>query len=112
MMFQNDEFVKVCKYSELQEKQGKQFFVDDVEIALIKVDGKVYALSNICPHQKTHLIHEGFVEDGKITCPIHGWQFDLSTGNLAEGRKGLDSYEVKIIGEDVLVKAVKKSFNW
>jgi NAD(P)H-dependent nitrite reductase small subunit len=105
-------FTKLCKYDELKEKSGKRFFVDDVEIALFKVNNEVFALSNICPHQKTHLMHEGFIEDDKVICPIHGWQFELSTGNLAPDRKGLDSYEVKIIGDEIYVKVIKKELKW
>lgn len=107
-----EDFVKICEYSKLKEKIGRQFFVDDVEIAVFKIDGKVYALSNICPHQKTHLIYEGEIENDKVLCPIHGWEFELSTGNLANGRKGLDTYEVKIIDDDVYVRVTKKSLNW
>lgn len=105
-------YSKVCSYNELKEKVGKRFFVDDVEIALFKVDGNIFALSNICPHQKTHLMHEGFIEEGKVVCPVHGWKFDLSTGNLAPGRKGLDSYDVKVVNNDVLVKVTKKEPKW
>ncbi|MEG8947637.1 nitrite reductase small subunit NirD [Rosettibacter firmus] len=107
-----NEFIKVCKYSDLKEKTGKQFFVKDIEIALFKVDGKVYALSNICPHQKTHLMHEGIIEDGKVICPVHGWEFDLQTGNLAKGRKGLEVYDVKIDDDYVYVKVREKNFIW
>lgn len=105
-------FTKICRYDELKEKTGRRFFVDDVEIALFKVEEKIYALSNICPHQKTHLIHEGFIEEGKVTCPVHGWQFALLTGRLADGRKGLDSFEVKIIDNVVYVKVTEKKLNW
>lgn len=105
-------FTKICKYEDLKEKSGKRFFVEDVEIALFKVNKEIYALSNICPHQKTHLMHEGFIEEDKVICPIHGWQFELSTGNLAPGRKGLDTYEVKIIGDDIYVKVIKKELKW
>ncbi len=111
-MIQNEGFEKICKYSELKEKTGKQFFVDDVEIALFKVNGKVYALSNICPHQKTHLMHEGEIEDDKVLCPIHGWKFNLSSGNLVNGGKGLDTYEVRIDDDYVYVKVSKKSQKW
>lgn len=107
-----DGYSKVCSYDELKEKIGKRVFVDDFEIALFKVDGNVYAFSNICPHQKTHLMHEGFIEDGNVFCPIHGWKFDLATGNLAPGRKGLDTYSVKVIENEVFVKVVKKELKW
>ena len=105
-------YTKVCTLSELKEKTGKQIFVDDIEIALFKVDNKVYALSNICPHQQTHLIHEGFIENGKVTCPVHGWMFELETGNLAQNRRGLQTYEVTIIENSVCVKVFDKKFNW
>ncbi|MBI1936592.1 MAG: nitrite reductase small subunit NirD [Ignavibacteriales bacterium] len=105
-------YTKICRYDELKEKIGRRFFVDDVEIALFKVEDKIYALSNICPHQKTHLIHEGFIEEGKVTCPVHGWQFELQSGRLAQDRKGLDSFEVKIIDNDIYVKVTEKKLNW
>ncbi|MCX7797699.1 MAG: nitrite reductase small subunit NirD [Melioribacter sp.] len=106
------EFIEICRIEDLKEKVGKQFFVEDLEIAVFKVDGQIYALSNICPHQKIHLIHEGLVEDGKVYCPVHGWQFDLRNGNLANGRRGLDIYEVKVIDGNVYIRANKKQYNW
>lgn len=111
-MNQLEEFVKICKVNDLKENIGKRFLVDDVEVAVFKVNGEVYALSNICPHQHTHLIYEGFVENGKVACPLHGWEFDLKTGNMAEGRKGLNCFNVKVIDGEVFVKVFKKEFNW
>ena len=105
-------FHKICKLSGLQEKTGKRFFVDDVDIAVFKVDGKIYALSNICLHQKAQVIYDGFVEDGKVTCPVHGWQFELATGKIPNGVSGLAPYEVKIKKDDVYVKVFKKELNW
>jgi len=107
-----DGFVKVCKDSELKEKIGRRFFVDDVDVALFKVDGQIYALNNVCIHQKAAIIYDGFIEDGKITCPSHGWQFNLKTGKVPHGIKGLDSYEVKVIGDEIFVKVFKKELRW
>lgn len=105
-------FSKVCKYSDLKEKLGKRFIVDDVDVALFKVDGKIYALSNMCIHQKAAIIYDGFIEDGKVSCPAHGWQFDLATGRVPNAVKGLDPYEVKIIDDDVYVKVYPKRMRW
>ena len=55
-----------------------------VEIAVFKIDSKVFALSNICPHQHTALIYDGFVEDGCVVCPAHGWKFNLRTGKTTK----------------------------
>lgn len=108
----NDDFVKVCSVSDLKENEGKRFFVNDVDVALFKVGGRIHALCNVCPHQKSALIYDGFIEDGKVICPAHGWEFVLETGNLPTGRKGLDKYEVKVIDDQVYVKAYPKKMNW
>ncbi|WKZ68695.1 MAG: Rieske 2Fe-2S domain-containing protein [Melioribacteraceae bacterium] len=105
-------FSKVCKVDDLKEKVGKRFFIYDIEVAVFKVDGKIYALNNICPHQHSALIYDGFIEDCKVICPAHGWEFNLSDGKMDNNRKGLDSYEVKIIDDYVYVKVFKKELNW
>ena len=75
-------FKKICSINDLKEEIGKQIFIDDVEVALFKLKGEVFAVSNICPHQQTHLIYDGYIEGAKVVCPVHGWMFDLKTGNL------------------------------
>ena len=49
------------------------------EIAIFNIDGEFYALENLCPHQGGPL-GEGDIEDSCVTCPWHGWQFDIATG--------------------------------
>jgi NAD(P)H-dependent nitrite reductase small subunit len=112
MINDKDGFKKICKVSDLREKEGKRFLVDDVDIAVFKVDGNIYALSNICAHQHTPLIYDGFIEKSKVVCPVHGWEFDLETGNLENGRRGLKSFDVKVLDDDVYVNTEKKEFNW
>jgi nitrite reductase/ring-hydroxylating ferredoxin subunit len=111
-MNQDDDYFKVCKYSDLKEKRGSRFFINDTDIALFKADGIIYALSNICLHQKAGIIYDGFIEDGMVTCPAHGWQYELATGKIRGGIKGLDSFEVKIAGDDVFVKIIEKKLRW
>lgn len=105
-------FTRICSFIELKEHAGKRFVFEDLELALFKLEGKIYALSNICPHQHTAMIYDGFIENGCVICPAHGWMFDLQTGNTPEGRKGLDVYETKVIDDEVLVKIVKKELKW
>ncbi len=107
-----DGFTRICKIDELIEGKGKRFIVDDTEIALFKIDGNTYALNNICPHPHSALIYDGFVEDGCVVCPAHGWKFNLITGRKPSGSKGLDTYEVKLINGDVYVKVIPKEYNW
>jgi len=105
-------FFKVCRLNDLSENSGKRFIVDDVDIALFKVDGKIYALSNICPHQHSPLIYDGFLEDGCVVCPAHGWMFNLETGKTPTGQKGLNSFEVMVEKGEVFVKVFKKVLKW
>ncbi len=39
-----------------------------------------YRLQRRCPHLKADLTRFGIIEDGVLTCTMHGWQFDLATG--------------------------------
>lgn len=112
-------FCKVSKLSDLLDRMGRRFLfpsadnsADEVEIALFKVDDEVYALSNICPHQHTALIYEGFIENNCVVCPAHGWMFDLKTGNQLTDTTGLDAFPVKIENGDVYVAAYSKKYKW
>ncbi|MGB5528562.1 MAG: Rieske (2Fe-2S) protein [Ignavibacteriaceae bacterium] len=105
-------FQYICKLDELKEKVGKRFIVDEVEVALFRIDSTVFALSNICPHQQTHLIYDGFVEEEYVVCPAHGWKFSLRTGKKDSGSNGLDSYPVEIKDSQVYVKVHPKKYSW
>jgi len=107
-----DGFEKVCKYSKLIENEGQHFKVKDIDVALFKVDGEIFALNNICPHQHANIMHDGFLEDGCVICPAHGWGFNLKDGSMHEQGAKLDSYEVKVIDEYIYVKVFGKKFNW
>lgn len=108
----DNKFKKICKVAELNRNGGKRFIVNDVEVAVFNINNEVFALSNICPHQHTALIYDGFIEDECVVCPAHGWKFNLKTGKQPDGRNGLDSFLVKIIDEEVYVKVHKKELRW
>ena len=107
-----DGFQKICRVSDLVNNAGKRFIIDDVDMALIKFEDKIYALSNVCPHQHSPLIYDGFLEDGCVVCPAHGWMFDLRTGKTPTGQRGLNSFEVKIENDTIFVKVYQKVLNW
>ena len=102
----------ICNVNELEERTGKRFLVNDIEIAVFKVKDEIFALNNICPHQQSHLIYDGFIEEDFVVCPAHGWKFNLRTGKKDSGSNGLDSYPVKLIEEGVYVKVHSKKINW
>jgi nitrite reductase/ring-hydroxylating ferredoxin subunit len=97
-------FVKLCSLESLIDSEGKRFIVDDNDIAVFKIGEKVFAVNNVCPHQRSALIYDGFVEDDFVVCPAHGWKFNLATGKTPSGSGGLLSHEVKIFENNVYVK--------
>ncbi|PID59845.1 MAG: nitrite reductase [Ignavibacteriae bacterium] len=107
-----NDFKLVCKVSELTDATGQRFLINDVDVALFKVEGKIYALNNFCTHKLMPKIYEGNIEDGYVICPLHGWQFNLKDGKLHNGTTALDTYETKIIDDDVYVKTYDKKLNW
>ena len=106
------EYTRICSINDLKEHEGKRFFSEDKDIALFKIKGEVFALSNQCPHLHTTQIYDGFIEDGCVVCTIHGWMFNLRTGKTTEGGRGLISYETKIIGNDIYVRLKDQEWNW
>ena len=101
------DFNKVAKVSEVPEGKMKVVSVDGEDICLFNTGGKIHACEESCPHQEGPM-HEGTIEDGSIICPWHPAKFDIETGRVDKDidfvKQGLKIYEVKIEGEDVLVK--------
>lgn len=108
----DQEYKKVCKVSDLHESRGTKFLINDVDIAIFKISGEIFAVSNTCPHQHTQSIYDGFIEDGCVVCPAHGWMFNLKTGKQPTGARGLDSYPVKIIDDEVFALVKPKELKW
>ena len=48
-------------------------------VAVANVDGTLHALDGLCPHQGGPL-GTGVLCGAVLTCPWHGWQFDVVTG--------------------------------
>ena len=96
-------FVKMATLEELPLGGTKEVEHDGRIYALFNVDGQITALDGICPHQGGPLA-EGQLEGTTVTCPWHGWQFDVQTGqNSLGGRLKQPVFEVKVEGQDVLV---------
>ncbi|MBK9098102.1 MAG: Rieske (2Fe-2S) protein [bacterium] len=109
---QENGFSFLCSWSDLAEETGKRFVVNDIEIAVFKINDEVFAVSNICPHQQTRLIYDGFIEDEFVVCPAHGWKFNLRTGKKDTGSNGLQVYPVEVVDDKVYVKVLPRQMQW
>jgi nitrite reductase/ring-hydroxylating ferredoxin subunit/uncharacterized membrane protein len=58
--------------------------VAGVDVLLVRRDGRIFALADRCAHRGGPL-HEGELEDGCITCPLHGSRFRLEDGSVDRG---------------------------
>jgi apoptosis-inducing factor 3 len=78
--------------------------LEGVPLALYDLDGTIYATHGICTHAMA-LLAEGFVEDGKIECPLHQGLFDIRTGAALAPpvTAPIQTFAVKVDGDDVLV---------
>jgi glutamate synthase domain-containing protein 2/nitrite reductase/ring-hydroxylating ferredoxin subunit len=72
-------YVAVCPLDAITDGRGVVRIVNGAEVALLRSGDTVHAVSNLCPHRGGQL-GDGRVEDGKVICPLHGWDFDLATG--------------------------------
>lgn len=99
------EFVEVCSEAEIPPGTGKKFEVGREEIGVFNVDGKLYAIDNICPHEGGPM-HEGPLAGKIVTCPLHGWRCDVTSGESLEMPGVMvNTFEVKVEDGKVFVKA-------
>jgi nitrite reductase/ring-hydroxylating ferredoxin subunit len=96
-------FVRVSALSDIPPGSGKCVEVNGKPIAVFNVDGTLFAIDNDCLHRQGPLA-EGELEGHVVTCPWHGWQYDVRTGvNTMDESEQLGRYDVKVEGNDVLV---------
>jgi len=106
---------KVCNISDVPEGTMRGFTVGFRYILLGNVDGNFYAMDAVCSH------HGGYLPIGKlekniVICPVHGSQFDVTTGKLVKdvprlikmstggGAHDLNSYKVSIEDGSVFIE--------
>jgi len=94
----------LAKYADIPEGQAIVVLAaEGREIALFNIEGKIYALDNACPHIGGPL-GEGEIEDQCVTCPWHGWQFDVTTGKASQNPAvGVSCYPVEIRAGEIFV---------
>ncbi|MEA3154038.1 MAG: apoptosis-inducing factor 3 [Betaproteobacteria bacterium] len=95
---------KVASFPSMAEDGVTGVNVDGVPIALYRLGDEIFATHGICTHALAFL-SDGWVEDGKIECPLHQGQFDIRTGKAlcSPVTEDLRVYPVKRDGDDILI---------
>jgi nitrite reductase (NADH) small subunit len=71
--------VKAIPVADLPEGQLTLVQVQGEDVVLYRQGGEVLAIGNECPQQGGSLC-DGWVEGDIVTCPLHGWEFDIRSG--------------------------------
>lgn len=95
---------RAAKISDVPLGSGVVSDVAGHSLAVFNMGGEFYVVGNRCPHRGGPL-GEGDLEGPIVTCPWHGWQFDITKGcHLENAKVKIPVYPVKVEGEDVMVE--------
>jgi nitrite reductase/ring-hydroxylating ferredoxin subunit len=97
-------FEKVADLGELSPGDMMAVEVGGEQVLLANVDGTIYACGEICSHAYAAL-SEGDLNGAEIECPLHGANFNVTTGECLTppAEDNLKVYPVQIEGQDILV---------
>ena len=93
--------IAVAKVDDIAQGKAIAVACEGEDIAVFNVDGAFYACTNRCPHAGAPLVNS-FISGTEITCPWHGWRFDLAAGPDAP-KDGVTRYQVTVDGDDVML---------
>lgn len=79
-----DDWTAAAAEADLEEGKLVKGDANGLPVLLVKQNGRIYAMSNTCPHAGGPL-NEGTLEGGSVICPWHGSQFDLADGTIVHG---------------------------
>ncbi len=105
-------FERISSVDDLIGRNPLRITVDDLEIVVFKVGPDFFAVENNCPHQHFRMLHEGTLEGCSLTCPMHGWTFDLRTGKSATGDGRLNQRRVRVIDSEVWIEKQKRGISF
>jgi nitrite reductase (NADH) small subunit len=96
-------FRNVARVKDIRPGTVRSVQVGDQEIAIANVDGEFFATQHACLHLHGPL-GEGRLEGKTLSCPWHGWQYDVRTGkNEFDRAIQLQTFEVRVEGGEVQV---------
>ncbi|HVB16091.1 MAG TPA: non-heme iron oxygenase ferredoxin subunit [Stellaceae bacterium] len=100
-----DGFVAVAAIGDVPAGGMKCVAVDRERVLLAHVEGRVYALRDMCGHRNAPL-SRGRLDGHIVECPLHFATFDVRDGKLVDGPVSADLavYEIRIDGDTILIK--------
>jgi nitrite reductase/ring-hydroxylating ferredoxin subunit len=94
----------ICSAAELPDGAIKVVDMGDCPLVVRNVRGTLHAIENVCPHRGGP-VGEGDIDGDTITCPWHGWSFDINTGQgTLNPAAMIRKFPCRIEGGDVTVE--------
>jgi nitrite reductase/ring-hydroxylating ferredoxin subunit len=97
-------FLKATRLDDVTPARPLRVTVDNREIVIFKNLDEIFAVENLCPHQQYSIFHQSVPNGTTLTCPMHGWSFDLRTGKAIAGSGRVKVFEVKIENGEIFIR--------
>jgi ferredoxin-thioredoxin reductase catalytic chain len=95
--------VRVAAAEDMRDGEVRHLKIGARDIALAKVAGAHYALSNVCRHAFAPLA-DGYLDGHILMCPWHGWRYDVRDGTTDHPDADVRTYPVTERGGEVFVR--------
>lgn len=95
--------VPVAAVDDLRDGEVRHLKIGTRDIALARVAGEHFALSNVCRHAFAPL-SDGFLDGYALMCPWHGWRYDVRDGQTDHPDADVRVYPVTVRGGEVFIR--------
>jgi len=97
-------FVVVGRVSAFAPGGAAMVTVSGRHVALFRLGDQFFALDNMCLHRGGPLC-EGPIDNEVVTCPWHGWSYQIRTGTMVQDpRVGVSKHDVQIAGDEIAIR--------
>lgn len=98
------EFMRIAALSDVRPSRPLVIELNGHEIAVFRIEEDYLAVSNVCPHQHSPVIAEGSLDGHVVTCPMHGWSYDVRTGKAVNASGFLRTFDLRVEGDDLQIR--------
>ncbi|MCB1868433.1 MAG: nitrite reductase small subunit NirD [Gammaproteobacteria bacterium] len=99
------EWIEVVELTQIPVLGSRVIRTGEMDIAVFRgSDDRVYAIRDACPH-KNGPLSQGIMHGDSVTCPLHNWKIDLTSGEALGPDEGCTNiFPVKVEGGMVLLQ--------
>ncbi|MDF0604852.1 non-heme iron oxygenase ferredoxin subunit [Neisseriaceae bacterium TC5R-5] len=100
-----DNWITICAVSDINADFPYASKIAGQDIGIYQLGDEYHALEDICPHAYA-LLSQGFVEDGKVECPLHEAVFDIRTGACLRepGGRDIKKFPLRVVDQHIQVQ--------